>query len=232
MKIATYCISFPEEYDILPNMVRQAKKLGDVWVIDGGPRGHLCHHPKKNLDPRILEKMSESLGFRYIEIPWPGNPGKQRNSALDVVEVHGYDWIIQNDSDEFWPDQSIEQIQELLPTVQDHVTNVRVKWLSLIDDDQHYCKMYSRHITHGRIHRPETVKWGETWHEHQTFKGTRINTDIRLVHTQFLFLDRLHRMRGHGLEGWANLDHSPLPPNLRGLTWPKLDYPENEFTVS
>jgi len=226
MRIATYCITFLEEYDIIMNMVNQAKKLGDVWVIDGGPDGHLCHHPKEGLDPWVIQRMSETEGFIYTRIPWPGNPGAQRNNALATMEPYGYDWIIQNDSDELWPDQSIEQIQELLATVPGKVTNVQVKVLPLIGDEDHYCKRYAHHLAHARIHRPNAVRWGETWHEHQFFEGERLRSDIWLLHTNWLFEERLHRIKGHGLEGWSGLDHTPLPNYRFGLTWPKLEYPD------
>ena len=228
MRIATYCITFCEEYDILPNMVNQAKRLGDVWIIDGGPTGNLCHHRRDDLDPWILCGMAESLGAKYLSMPWPGNPGRQRNKALAAMEPYTYDWIIQNDSDELWPDQSIEQIPAYLAELDAVVTNVLVKVLPLIGDEDHYCRSYAHHLTHGRIHRPGCVSWGETWHEHQFLNGQRVRSELWLLHTNWLFENRLRRIKGHGLEGWGGLDHTPLPPDRFGLTWPDLLYPEDD----
>jgi hypothetical protein len=74
------------------------------------------------------------------------------------------------------------------------------------------------------------VKWGETWHEHQFFEGRRIDVDLTLIHTEMLFIDRLKRIKGHGLEGWGKeLDQTPLPPERFGLSWPKLDYPKELY---
>jgi len=228
MKIATYCITFPEEYDVLPNMVRQAQKLGDVWVIDGGPSGHLCHHPRQELDPWKIQRMSETMGFIYTRNPWPGNPGAQRNKALETMEPYNYDWIIQNDSDELWTDQAVEQIPQFLASLDSDVTNVLVKVLPLVVDEDHYSMGYATYLTHGRIHRPGTVRWGETWHEHQFYTGKRVRSDFWLLHTNWLFLNRLRRLKGHGLEGWNNVGYEPLPPGKFGLTWPKLDYPDDD----
>lgn len=227
MRIATYCITFPEEHDVIMNMVRQAKRLGDVWVVDGGPDGHLCHNPTPDLDPWVLQRMGEVEGFIYTRLSWPGNPGTQRNDALRIMEPHNYDWIIQNDSDEFWPDQMVEQIPEYLESQQESVTNIKVKVLPLVGDEGHYSPNYAHHLSHARIHRPGAVSWSETWHEHQFFEGGRIDSDLWLVHTNWLFLERLKRIKGHGLEGW---DHNPvqieaLPSDRFGLTWPELDYP-------
>jgi hypothetical protein len=228
MRIATYCITFPEEYDILPNMINQAKRLGDVWVIDGGPSGHLCHHPREGLNPWILQRMSETMGFIYTRIPWPGNPGAQRNNALATMEPYGYDWIIQNDSDELWPDRSIELIPDYLKGLSPDVTNVLVKVLPLIGDEGHYCRRYAHYLTHSRIHRPGTVSWGETWHEHLFYTGKRANSDLWLIHTNWLWENRLRRIKGHGLEGWKGLDRTPLPPDRFGLTWPELCRPDDD----
>ena len=227
MRIATYCITFPEEHDIVMNMVRQARKLGDVWIVDGGPDGHLCHNPRTDIDPWILQRMAEEHGFIYTRIPWPGNPGAQRNNALRMMEPYGYDWIIQNDSDELWPDQSIAAIPGYLESLDPIQSNVIVKVFPLVGDEQHYSKRYAHHLTHGRIHRGSTVQWGETWHEHQFFKGERVKSDLWLVHTNWLFLERLKRIKGHGLERWGDVDRTPIP-NSFGLTWPTLDYPDGD----
>ena len=229
MKIATYCITFCEEWDILPNMVNQAMKLGDVWLIDGGPTGNLCHHPTPDIDPDIIYRMSLELGVRYLRSPWPGNPGRQRNNALLAMEPYRYDWIIQNDSDELWPDQSIQQIPGYLAGLDAGMTNVLVKVLPLISDEDHYCRGSAHHLVHARIHRPGSVSWGETWHEHQFFSGERVRSNIWLLHTNWLFENRLRRIKGHGLEGWKGLDHTPLPPDRFGLTWPDLLYPEDDL---
>lgn len=228
MKLVTYCITFPEEYDILPNMIGQAKRLGDVLLVDGGPDGHLCHHPKAGVDPEVIRILAEEYGCLYERIDWPGNPGTQRNSALELLD--GYDWIVQNDSDELWPDQSVEQLLELLPNVDGGVTNIQVKLLSLVGDESHYCRQFSNHLVHSRIHRPGAVSWSETWHEHQFFTGRRLMTDIWLIHTELLFEDRLLRIKGHGIrEGWGDVDRTPLPPDRFGLTWPDLSYPEESW---
>ena len=232
MRIATYCITFPEEYDILPNMIGQAAKLGDVWLIDGGPDGHLCHHPKKGLNQWAIQRMSETGNFIYTRILWPGNPGTQRNSALAAMEPYNYDWIIHNDSDELWTDQAIEQIPSYLAGLKPSITNVLVWLLPLIGNEDHYCRRFATHLVHGRIHRPGTVKWGETWHEHQFFEGERVRSELALIHTELLFEDRLRRIKGHGLEGWGfPLDQTPLPPDKFGLTWPELQYPEEECST-
>ncbi|NIQ88689.1 MAG: glycosyltransferase family 2 protein [Deltaproteobacteria bacterium] len=232
MRIATYCITFPEEYDIIMNMANQAKKLGDVWIIDGGPAGHLCHHPKKGLDEWVLRGMADTHGLTYTRIPWPGNPGAQRNNALEAMMPYGYDWIIQNDSDELWPDQSVERIPEYLESLPHDVTNARVKILPLIGDEDHYCKRYAHYLTHSRIHRPGYVQWGATWHEHMFYEGKRVDSGLWLLHTNWLFEDRLRRIKGHGLEGWSGLDHTPLPDDRFGLTWPELRQPETSWSLT
>ena len=231
MNIATYCITFPEEYDILPNMVRQARELGDVWLVDGGPKGHLCHHPRADLDPWAIKKIAEEYDCKYTQFEWPGNPGAQRNRALAAMEPFNYDWIIQNDSDELWPNESIDKLIALLNDLkcgEPNVTNIKVKVLPLIGDEDHYCRKYAHHLTHARIHRPGVANWGETWHEHLFVFGDSYKSDIWLLHTNWLFEDRLRRIKGHGLEGWSGLDHTPFPADRFGLTWPELRYPEGE----
>lgn len=232
MKIATYCITFPEEIDILPNMIGQAKKLGDVWLIDGGPTGHLCHHPRPDTDPWGVLRLSEDMGCIYARNEWPGTPGAQRNHALKVMEPYGYDWIIQNDSDELWPDQSVELIPGYLDALPSNVTNIQVKVLPLVEDEDHYSKTYAHHLTHARINTPGAVRWGETWHEHQFFEGERRQSGLWLLHTNWLFTERLRRIKGHGLERWGNVDKTPLPPDRFELTWPKLQYPPEDSAVA
>lgn len=229
MRIATYCIAFPEEYDIITNMVRQARKLGDVWVIDGGPTGHLCHHPR-DINSHVLLRMSEEIGFIYTKHPWPGNPGEQRNWALEAMRPHNYDWIIQNDADEFWPDQEVERIPAYLESLPPKVTNVLVNILPLVEDEHSYSRSYAHYLSHARIHRPGAVEWSKTWHEHQFFEGERVKSDLWLVHTNWLFIGRLNRIKGHGLEGWTNppVDKLPIKMHPRDFTWPQLDAPDDD----
>ena len=222
MKIATYCITFPEEYEIIRNMIAQAKRLGDVFLFDGGVERSLCHRPTPDLDKLAIAKVASEMGCHYDFLPWPGNPGKQRNIALEMLSKYDYDWIIQNDSDELWTNEAVEAIPEYLASLPARVTNVLVNVLPLVEDEEHYAPNYAHYLVHGRIHRPGTVKWGETWHEHQNYTGERVKSDLWLVHTNWLFLNRLRRIKGHGLEGWGSIEVADydLP-----YTWPELVYP-------
>mgnify|MGYP000616125404 CR=1 FL=1 len=222
MKIATYCITFPEEYEIIRNMVGQAKRLGDVFLFDGGMEYSLCRHPTPDLDKLAIAKVAADTGCHYDFLPWPGNPGAQRNAALEALAAYDYDWIIHNDSDELWTNEAVEAIPDYLASLPDRVTNVQVKVLPLVEDEAHYAPGYAHHLVHGRIHRPGTVKWGETWHEHQTYTGERVKSDLWLVHTNWLFLNRLRRIKGHGLEGWESIEVADYDLEY---TWPELVYP-------
>jgi hypothetical protein len=102
-----------------------------------------------------------------------------------------------------------------------------VRVLPFVGDEQHYSKNWATYLTHGRIHRAGTVWWGETWHEHQFFRGTQFKSELWLLHTNWLFTNRLKRIKGHGLEGWNNVDKTPIPDDI-GLTWPQLIYPDED----
>jgi len=243
MKIVTYCITFPDEADILPNMIAQASKLGDVWLFDGGRVGSHCQNNKRapsgimitddglQYAPEDIEIPDDAIqkieGCRYTSLPWPGSPGKQRNAALDIMG-NEYDWIIQNDSDEVWTDQAVEMIPKLLGEVSHNITNILVKMLHLVKDEDHYWRRHYRHLVHARIHRPGSARWVEGWHEHQNYTGQRMSTDMVLLHTKHLFVNRLQRFYGKGLEMWGDLDYTPLPPGRFGLTWPDMVYPRED----
>lgn len=226
MKILTCCITFPEEWDILPNMILQAKKLGDVWLFDGGRiNAHfLAHNVSINVSEYVIRDMAERFDCMYSFMPWPGQPGTQRNRALELVDG-GYDWIVQMDSDELWSDQAAEQLHQYLGDLKPVVSNVAVKMLHLVEDERHYWHKNFTHLVHGRIFRPGTVKYSESWHEHQTFSGQRVQSDLVMLHTKHLFVDRLIRFYGRGLDMWPDMDCTPLPPDRFGLTWPELKYP-------
>lgn len=225
MRLVTYCITFPEEVNVLPNMVMQAKKLGDVWLFDGGNNSTLCQNRYVE-DDDAVRRFALAHNCRYTYLEWPGHPGEQRNAALEIMGDE-YDWIIMNDSDELWTDQAVEGIPAFLEST--NTTNALVKWLQLTVDEDHYWKKHFTHIVHARIHRPGAVRWTEGhWHEHQEFFGARTSTDFVLLHTKHLFVNRMKRMFGHGLEGWGDMDVTPLPPDRFGLTWPGLRYPDED----
>lgn len=246
VKILTYCITFADEVDILPNMVNQAKKLGDVWLFDGGRAGAHCQGsalkwpgtpvddtgqqflPKGfDIPDNAIKKYADATGCHYTRLQWPGNPGTQRNRALALiysVKVP-WDWIIQNDSDELWTDQAVEAIPQYLESLPTGVTNVLVRMIHLVVDEKHYWKKNHTHLVHGRITRPNTIIFEEGWHEHQNYSGQRVASDLTLLHTKHLFTKRLMRYYGKGLEMWADMDITPLPQGAFGLTWPTLVYP-------
>jgi len=156
-------------------------------------------------------------------------PGGQRNWILNKMlqEPEQPDWVCWIDSDEICTNEFIKDVRPYLESLPPDVSNIVPKWLTLVEDEQHYAPSHSNYLSHARMHHPGVVNWGETWHEHQFYVGIRMGWDRYIVHTRMLYRTRLFVQRTHITlteGGWPNVTADLVPP---GISW-SLHWPEGE----
>lgn len=177
----------------------------------------------------------EISGVKWNGVPltvWENDfttPGSQRNFVLSKMlqEPEQPDWIVWCDSDEIFSNEFIADVRSFLEGLSPDVSNVCPKWLTLVEDEQHYAPEYSNFLSHARIHHPSIAYFTDTWHEHMHYVGKRVDFDRYIVHTRMLFRRRLFIQRSHAVinEGaWAGVTSYPVPA---GVTW-NLHWPEGE----
>lgn len=255
MKIWGYIISNPDEVPVLPDALSSLSRVTDrIFVVDGGLGGGTLNHHPTNTQP-----LSEWFPLRHEFIGWIQasdfvctgrwnstlltlynnefkDPAHQRNWTQDRMESLSDqpDWYLWIDSDEILSWQFINGMRDCLKSMSVGVTNITVKWLTLVQDEQHCVEHMSNWLAHARLYRPHAVRWQGDWHEHQNFVGARELWDVRIIHTRALFTERLRVQRGHDsiIGGhtplWANARMTDIPI---GVTWPTLHWPEGEHVV-
>jgi hypothetical protein len=244
MIIWSYVISNPDEITCLPDALDSLAKFSDrIFVVDGGLGGGTLNQHPTHTQP--LDMMLSALGqasfsgcpdwasFCWNDTPLTlydnefRDPANQRNWILDHMaeESNQPDWIVWIDSDEICSHEFENGIRDYLAGLPADVTNVCPKWLTLIQDNDHYAPALSDWLSHARIHHPNTVRWWGTWHEHMNYLGKRVEWDVRVIHTRLLFRKRLLIQRGHEVvnEGaWSVVTSVPVPDGITwSLTWPK-----------
>lgn len=247
MKIFSYLISMPDDVDTLPDALDSLAKFCDrIFVVDG-----LMGEKTLSQHPRFLEPLRDwiitrdEFGVDYNTTPnglalWNGvpltlyenefkTPGGQRNYILGRMaqEPEQPNWVVWIDSDEICSNEFISDIRPYLEGLPPDISNVCPKWLTLIQDEQHYAPAHSGWLSHARIHHPGIARWVEQWHEHMNYVGQREAWDRKIIHTRMLFRRRLFVQRGHAVvnEGaWSNVTAVPVPA---GITW-NMHWPESE----
>lgn len=230
MRIKTYIMTYPDEVDVLLNPILSVREFSDeIWVVDGGPEGHLCYEPRENLQP--LKQFCEEWKVRYLKMTWPGRPGTQRNRIMSAIGGGRKDWIVQIDSDECFDPMWSQQMRRFLEEADtDGYTNVCPYMYALYPNEQHYLthEAFSGLMHHSRMYKTGTIRWTESWHEHQDYQGPRLEApEVSKFHLRVLFEKRLRRQRGHGVEGWdVSTDVEELP---YGVQTPEILWPDEEL---
>lgn len=249
MKIWSYIIAAPDDVDVLPDAISSLACFSDrIYVIDGGNRS-LIHHPRYvfplreslTCAPRFL---GENTG-RYGKV-WDGvhliliehplvSYGPQRNWTLEMLknEPDQCDWLVWIDADEVCSWQLINGIRSYLAALPNDCEGITVKWLNLVQDEQHYAN--SDWLAHPRIVKIGNHSWSGSVHEHMLINRDKLERwDVRIIHTRALFRRRLLVQRSH-----PKLIGSPDPfwgsatmgEVYGGISWPKLHYPEKEILL-
>lgn len=256
MKIFGYCMTMPDEIDVLPDALDSLAAFCDrVYVVDGGfSATTLCKHPRyteplgnfllnlsRNGDTHIRAYEPYCLyGDLNIKFHWNGvecilweheftTPGGQRNWILEnmLQEPEQPDWIVWVDSDEVCSNEFIRDIRPFLAELSPDVSNICPRWFTLIEDEQHYVPEYSNFLSHSRIHHPGIVNWSNEWHENQSYVGRRVEWDSYIIHTRMLFRKRLYVQREHCVINEGAWSSVTSRTVPEGVTW-KLHWPEGE----
>ena len=256
MKIFSYCISFPDDADVLADALNSMSPFCDrIFLLDGGFEGALCHHPRftdplrewietrREYDYDPLEIYGALESYTWNEVPitiWEHpfrDPAHARNYILDRMaqEPEQPDWIYWHDADEIASWELIRGIRPKLESLSDDVVGVYVKWLTLVQDEQHCVQHMSDWLAHPRIHRPLSAHFQGNWHEHMVIDRNKcVRWDVRVIHTRALYRNRLKIQRGHDSIArgqtplWADAKMVDIP---NGVTWPKLFWPNGESKI-
>jgi len=249
MIIHSYVITCPDEVDVLPDCLNSLSEVSDhIFIADGGLGGGSLIHCARYTRP-IAEWILNQSQFgrdccpgtehwRQTPITIMANlfkdPAHQRNWILQKMNEHPEqpDWIIWIDSDEVASWELIRGIRPRLESLSQDVEGVYLKWLTLVQDEQHCVEHTSNWLAHPRIHRPTTGRFQGSWHEHMLIdRSWCVQWDVRVIHTRALFTERLRVQRGHDAIAsgntplWADAKMIDVP---RGVTWPTLHWPDGE----
>jgi hypothetical protein len=250
-----YIMTMADDADVLPDALNSMAMFCDrVYLTDGlMGAGTLCHqqrlftplkdtlirYPKFGYDASLAR--SDAYVFTWGDVPvvlWENSfrdPAHQRNWTLTKMlqEPDQPDWIHWHDSDEIASWELIQGIRGYLEKTPPEIAGISVKWLTLVQDEQHCVKHMSSWLAHPRIHRPASAYFQGNWHEHMVIDRSHLASwDVRVIHTRALFTERLRIQRGHDSIAsgqtplWADAEMIPVPD---GVTWGGLlHWPEGE----
>jgi len=251
MKIWSYTFTFPDETDILANTLNSLSRCVDKIILVDGGTSHAFVHNTRNSIP-VAEWLSSRpevvfvnngksdrslwvwnatpLEFLYHEYV---DPGSQRNFVLDWInsQAEKPDWVVALDSDEVLSLESELGMREYLTSLPNNVTNVVQPLLNLIQDEQHCAAgHHSDWLCHSRLHRPDAVHYNLGYHEHQTYQGTRVQWNTRIIHQRMLYRRRIWLQRGAPTlrSAWDDIQMVDVP---QGVTWMPLVWPKEEGVV-
>jgi hypothetical protein len=247
MKIISYILACPDDCDTLGDAINSLSPFSDhIYLFDGG-NVSLIHHP------RHIMPVKEWIGTRpeYDAGHWGNsqltiverefiNYGNQRNYALRYLNDQageGSNWLVWIDSDEVCSGEMIACLRSgYLDTIPGDIEGVYVKWLNLVQDEQHCVGgHHSDWLAHPRIVKVNNHSWSGSVHEHMVINRDKlIRLDVRVIHSRALFRRRLLVQRSH-----PNIKNQPDPlwddavmelvP--KGVSWTPLHWPEGEFPI-
>lgn len=261
MRIYSYTMSCPDDADVLPSCLNSLAKFVDrIYLVDTTNEFSMIRNVRNSgnllqhiiMRPEFYDLGYFDDGWRVDE--WNGvelytvthnftNPGEVRNWTL-IHMGQDCDWIVTLDADEVASNEMIEGLRPFLYSLPKEVTNVVQMWCNLVVDQKHMAQgSHSTWLSHARVHRPNTAKWTEQWHESMIYTGYRVQFPSRIIHTRMLFRVRLLLQRGHEkiTEGaWADAFPVEVPSNCTfELEWlpdepigVPVDQPLGEYRAS
>lgn len=232
-RLAVFTMCSTDDTPVLGNLLQSlfGLKLDAVIVYLTGP-SHLTRTPLE-FPPNIYDVVMPHRAHLPITIvdkpmPAPLNISAYLNEV--DVELEEYAWVMRPDTDEVLTDQLVDRINADLPYLTSAVATVAWRWLTLLDDEQHYSAGLSGMLAHGRLYRPGRVTWNNPVHEHQVYTGQRIEYPEYMLHCRQLFTQRCRRQSGFPPSAWSNCVETKRPLADLGVTvtWPTLAWPEEE----
>lgn len=234
-RLAVFTMCSTDDTPVLGNLLRSLYKLqmDAVFVYSTGP-SHLARVPLES-PPSIYDVVMDHKAYLPLTVINKPLPAPLDISAylneVDAALAPEYQWVMRPDTDEVLTDQLINRVNDDLPYLASTVATVTWRWLTLLDDEQHYSASLSGTLTHGRLYRPGLVKWSNPIHEHQTYAGQRLEYPEYMLHCRQLFARRCQRQTGFPPSAWPNCVETKNPLANLGVTvtWPALMWPNEEL---
>jgi len=230
IKIGTYILTCDDDTDILGNAVDSVALFSDkILLVDtGAPYASQNPRPDAESVRGFYEDAATCYPGKmdYVEIPWDevaGGHAILRNKATAILGE--YDWVCFVDSDEMPSNEFCYEIRGLLENISPEVVTIVPHWLTLWPDEEHYSLKYSQLLSHGRIVRPNKIRWVNAWHEHQNFSGKRHEWSRHILHFRQLFTNRCMRQRGHGGDAWPGINNGIREVSELDASWMPIRYP-------
>ena len=235
--LAAYILTNDEDTDILINPVRSLVGVVDsILLCDVGNTVGLYNNRRpdtqtvrefvdywKRYEGWPLEYTDATLREDDLFYDWA------RNKADELLQNR--EWVMFLDSDEMLSNEGRQSIQEVLQTLNERepgVSTIRPKWLTPWPDMLHYSINYSGTLSHGRIYRPKMISWHNKYHEHQDFKGSALNWDVRILHFRQLWQNRCERQRGHRGDAWSGISDAVGLMSELPVTWGEIVHADED----
>lgn len=236
-QLAVFTMCSTDDTPVLGNLLQSlyGMDLDAVIVYATGP-SHLTRVPLA-FPPSLAAVIEPHLAHLPLVVvdkplPSPLNISAYLNEVgADLAEQ--YEWVMRPDTDEVLTDQLVARLNADLPYLTREVVTVAWRWLTLLDDEQHYSAGLSGMLAHGRLYRPKFVNWNNPVHEHQQYAGQRVEYPEYMLHCRQLFAQRCQRQTGFPPAAWSGCVETKRPLAMLGMvaTWPTLVWPEEEAWV-
>ncbi len=181
MKISVSMIALNEEKNI-ERALASCTFADEIVVVDGGSAD------------RTVDILKEDKKVKFVEHPWEGDFGKQRQVSLEHATG---DWVIRLDADEAFSREFEENVRALLSSAPKEVVAYNIRQCNLIGDENYYSRKFDGHESFPRIWRNlPGVRWEGHVHEKLLgLSGAVLPWEVYVVHYGFLDKER-YREKG------------------------------------